>query len=308
MNIQTRTYTREDVDAMLGTLPATSTGQVTACPQGFEEHRLRPGETLRSLAQSCGLTMNELLLYNPHINPYHYKSGDTVCLPAADSADDTAQADTTAMDTPAEESVSAAETADAQPQTDESAAVADEAAEDTQPAEQPAESADDAPCPCEDGRLYRVVSGDTLYKIAKRNAIPLEQLTRANPGASSGQLAIGQLLCIPAAKECTRVRVPAGAAFEDFLLRYDLSFATLRAANPDTDLLALQEGQVLCVPQKGGCSLCSGRGSEYTIAQGETLSSLAENSGLSVRQLLAANPCLTPSDFAAGRKVCLPET
>ena len=82
----TRTYTREDADAMLGALPATSAGQQALCPEGFVNHVLQTGETLRSVAQTYGLSLNELLLYNPSANPFYYRTGDNLCVPAVASA------------------------------------------------------------------------------------------------------------------------------------------------------------------------------------------------------------------------------
>ena len=48
------------------------------------------------------------------------------------------------------------------------------------------------------GRVHVVVQGDTLYGIAKRAGVPLEELVSANPGVDPQRLRIGQELTIPA--------------------------------------------------------------------------------------------------------------
>ncbi|MBE3555458.1 MAG: SafA/ExsA family spore coat assembly protein [Firmicutes bacterium] len=52
------------------------------------------------------------------------------------------------------------------------------------------------------GYLYRVRSGDTLYKIAKRFGIPLRRLIAANPQIKDpDKIYPGQKICVPVAVE-----------------------------------------------------------------------------------------------------------
>ena len=168
-----------------------------------------------------------------------------------------------------------------------------------------------APIPsCPSGRYYRVSSGDTLRSIASRFGLTLEALMEANPGVTNNRLLVGQLLCLPAcctSVVCvTRVRVPSGATFADFLTRYNVSYASLAAVNPGVNLLSLRAGQVLCVPPEGSRGPCGENGSDYLVQEGENLQSLASANNLSAGELLLANPNLAPLDFTAGRLVCIP--
>lgn len=53
---------------------------------------------------------------------------------------------------------------------------------------------------CPNGQIYRVVSGDTMFEIAKRYGISLESLVRANPQiVNPNQIFPGQGICIPIA-------------------------------------------------------------------------------------------------------------
>jgi len=47
------------------------------------------------------------------------------------------------------------------------------------------------------GKFYTVVEGDTLYMIAKRNEISLDELMEANPTLDLYNLEVGMRLCIP---------------------------------------------------------------------------------------------------------------
>ena len=327
----TRTYTREDADAMLGALPATSAGQQALCPECFVNHVLQTGETLRSVAQTYGLSLNELLLYNPSANPFYYKTGDNLCVPAVASATSAAaDAGTEDAGELVVDDFSASEQEGAQED--------DTAAPGTGPEELPTPALPDntpatpgpgpvelptpalpgngqgsstAPIPsCPSGRYYRVSSGDTLRSIARRFGLTLEALMEANPGVTNNRLLVGQLLCLPAcctSVVCvTRVRVPSGATFADFLTRYNVSYASLAAVNPGVNLLSLRAGQVLCVPPEGSRGPCGENGSDYLVQEGESLQSLASANNLSAGELLLANPNLAPLDFTAGRLVCIP--
>lgn len=51
---------------------------------------------------------------------------------------------------------------------------------------------------CPNGQIYRVVRGDTMFEIARRNGLSLESLIRANPQISNPNLIYpGQEICIP---------------------------------------------------------------------------------------------------------------
>ena len=79
-------YTQEDMDALYGTRPATTNSQAPECPEGYVPYTIEAGDTLRSIASSRGITVNELLFYNPTLSPYGYKKGDVLCVPGTGSA------------------------------------------------------------------------------------------------------------------------------------------------------------------------------------------------------------------------------
>ena len=302
-------YTREDMDALFGTRPATSTAQSISCPDGYAAYTIEAGDTLRSIAETRGITLTELLFYNPSLNPYGYKKGDVICVPADINDTAPAQPDTGDLSTP--------------PLPDDNAA-------DDEPA-QPGEGPDGLPMPtlpstpvipfapptpiapnCPNGTLYTVQAGDTLRRIAQRFDVTLIELLAANPGQTNARLVIGQQLCIPRCNciaECdevsTAVRVTS-TDFADYLVQYNISYAALSAANPGVDLTALVQGQRLCIPPAGSRGNCANGAAAQELGADTTAAALAQQLGISLQSLMMANPTFTPTDCLKGRLVCIP--
>ncbi len=44
-------------------------------------YTIKPGETLYTIAMSFSMTVDELLMYNPHIDPNYYQAGEVLCIP-----------------------------------------------------------------------------------------------------------------------------------------------------------------------------------------------------------------------------------
>ncbi len=89
----------------------------------------------------------------------------------------------------------------------------------------------------------------------------------------------------------------------DLQLKYNLSYYTLQRANATTNLDTIRGGDTLCIPEQNQpCPVPP----TYTLQTGDTLESVALAYRLPVGQLLRANPCLAPDDFAPGVTVRLP--
>lgn len=172
---------------------------------------------------------------------------------------------------------------------------------------------------CTNGVSYTIQRGDSFYLVAQRFGVPLANLLAANPGVDPARLQIGQVICVPTAAPTptgpTGVcpannsihRVTSGQTFADILVLYNISYAALSQANPNVDLGRLQVGQQLCIPPAGSRGACGTGKGPYVMVVGDTLSAMASRFRTTVGALLAANATLTPTDFAAGRIICLPE-
>lgn len=108
---------------------------------------------------------------------------------------------------------------------------------------------------CPEGRTYQVVSGDTMYGIARRFGLNLDDLVRVNPQiADPARITPGQLICIPeepvgSCQGGTLYTVQAGDTMFDIAHSNNISLAALIAANPQiTNPDRIFPGQVICIP------------------------------------------------------------
>lgn len=168
---------------------------------------------------------------------------------------------------------------------------------------------------CTAGQVYTVRIGDTFASIAAAQGITAGELAELNPYVDIARLSPGQLLCVPAREEeqddCpagyTSGVVQAGETYADLLKRYNISYQAFRLSNPRLIPTALVAGQRYCVPPEGTRRICPGGASSLVIGEGETLDSLAERLNVTSGRLLRLNPSLAPSDFEAGRQICILE-
>ncbi|MBX6377448.1 MAG: LysM peptidoglycan-binding domain-containing protein [Clostridia bacterium] len=89
--------------------------------------------------------------------------------------------------------------------------------------------------------------------------------------------------------------------------RFGVSVEAILAANPqitDPDRLAI--GQTICIPGAPAPTVCP-RGFFYTVRSGDTLSAIAQRFGVSLQDLLEANPqIVNPNVLRIGQRICVP--
>jgi spore coat assembly protein SafA len=113
---------------------------------------------------------------------------------------------------------------------------------------------------CPNGQIYRVVCGDTMFKIAQRFGVSLETLVQANPQLADPNLIYpGQEICIPGIggemPSCVNgntYTVKAGDTLFYIARRNGVMLSDLIAANPQiSDPDRINPGQVICIPTTG---------------------------------------------------------
>ena len=199
---------------------------------------------------------------------------------------------------------------------------------------------------CISGTDYIVRAGDTFDIIAERLGITAYELAERNPGVSSTNLTIGQVLCVPDAstnntpsdpgqipvvplppivtgpgqqqpaypgptqRTCptgyTRRSVLSGQTYADLLVENNVSYQAMRTANPNLSPGYLIAGTTYCAPPAGTRQICSTGTQTYTVRPGETLAMVAERFGTTQGRLLMLNPTLLPTDFSSGTIICVP--
>jgi LysM repeat protein len=143
------------------------------------------------------------------------------------------------------------------------------------------------------GSTYTVQWGDTLYGIAARCGTSTSALQLANPGLGSWVYA-GQVLVLPGASwdngngYLTYV-VARGDTLKSIAARYGTTLVALANLNNIYNYNLIYVGQRLSVPAGSQIPPVQ-TGSSYVIQYGDTLRKLATRWGVTVYDILAANP------------------
>jgi LysM repeat protein len=179
-------------------------------------------------------------------------------------------------------------------------------------------------CPIGFQGRYTVVSGDTMFFIAKRFGISLQTLIKVNPHIADPNLIFpGDVLCVPGAKKgripasCPqgfncRYTVQSGDTMFFIAQRFGVSLQALIDANPHiADPNQIFPGDVLCVPCVGNgrvpASCPKGFDCRYTVQSGDTMFFIAQRFGVSLQALIDANPHIAdPNQIFPGDVLCVP--
>ncbi len=206
-----------------------------------------------------------------------------------------------------------------------------------------------SPPPASRTTTYTVTSDDRGFYIISQKVYGSSRhahlIGKANPGADSRRLRVGQKLTIPPLPTETAAAKPAGGAGgstirlpsgdRQYVVAANDSCYTLAQrfygdgkymnliiqANPDINPVRLSIGQKLVIPKRVGAArpLTSSAGSKvptagpgqkvYTIADGDLLGSIAKREYGSAKYwpaIVKANPGLNPNRLPIGSKILLP--
>ena len=316
------------------------TGRVpTSCPPGFQgRYTVVAGDTMFSIAQRFGVSLDALIAANPQItNPNLIFPGDVLCVPGAAppcrvpascppgfQGRYTVVAGDTMFSIAQRFGVSLDALIAANPQITNPNLIF--------PGDVlcvPGQPTGRVPASCPPGfqGRYTVVAGDTMFSIAQRFGVSLDALIAANPHITNPNLIFpGDVLCVPDVTAPPQGRVPAscpsgfqgrytvvaGDSMFSIAQRFGVSLNALIAANPHiTDPNQLFPCDVLCVPcpQTGRvpASCPSGFQGQYTVQAGDSMFSIAQRFGVSLNELIAANPHITdPNVISPCDVLCVP--
>ena len=150
----------------------------------------------------------------------------------------------------------------------------------------------------ESGNYYVVQNGDSLWKIANKYGITVNELKSLN-GLTSNNLTVGQILEVPGSSSSSdgTYTVKSGDSLWKIANQYGLTVNELKSLNGLTsDNLSV--GQVLKVSNSSGSS--SGSSNTYTVKSGDSLWKIANQYGLTVAELKSLNG-LTSDNLSIGQ-------
>ncbi|ATW24442.1 LysM peptidoglycan-binding domain-containing protein [Candidatus Formimonas warabiya] len=274
-------------------------------------YTIRSGDTLPRLATRFNTTVNAILNANPGLDPDRLRVGRRICIPAAEApvtCEDgrfyTIRSGDTLLRLADRFNTTVDAILDANPGLE---------PENLRVGQRICIPAAQAPVTCEGGTFYTIRSGDTLFRLADRFNTTVDAILDANPGLDPESLQVGRRICIPAAEAPSPTcpgrtyTIRSGDTLVVIAQRFGVTLQALLAANPGINPRMLRVGQVICLPTSAGGGVTCPYGNVYVVRTGDTLSAIAARYGLSLRQLLAANPQITnPNNISIGQSICIP--
>lgn len=139
---------------------------------------------------------------------------------------------------------------------------------------------------------YTIRSGDTLAGIASRLGITLEDLRAANPGVDPATLRTGQVVNLP--------QLPDGVP--------TVAPPTSNTQPPGTREPATETPEPVPTdtPEPVATNTPASLGQTYIVKSGDIPVTIAEQFGITVEALLAANPTIDPRGLQVGQVLVIP--
>lgn len=165
---------------------------------------------------------------------------------------------------------------------------------------------------------YIVQPGDTMFSIAQRFGVSLQELIDANPQIPDpSRLVPGQTVCVPITTppptQCPpgtfAYTVQSGDSMWSIARKFGVSLDALIAANPQIpNPNLIFPGQIVCVPVGAPPpQICPPGTFSYTVQPGDSMWSIAKKFGVSLDALIRANPQIpNPNLIFPGQIVCVP--
>lgn len=159
--------------------------------------------------------------------------------------------------------------------------------------------------PVSENKTYIVKAGDSLWSIAKKFDVSVEDLKKAN-NLSSNLLSIGQKLNIPSEEVPPQTgdfivyTVSSGDTLYSIAKKYNLSVNDIIDYN-DLSSTSLQIGKQLLIP------VIKQDNNTYIVKAGDTLYTIARRYGISVDELKNYNN-LTSNNLSIGQRLNIPQS
>lgn len=169
-----------------------------------------------------------------------------------------------------------------------------------------------------------VAKGDSLWSIAKKYGITVDELAAANQLAKSATLRLGQSIVVPAkaappapeTDAANTYEVKSGDTLGGIARRHGTTVGALRSAN-NLSGDGLRVGQKLVIPGNAvplsapaaaapAAAAPRAGSASYTVVPGDTLGSIAKKHGVKVGDLATLNTITDPAKLRVGQVLKLP--
>lgn len=166
------------------------------------------------------------------------------------------------------------------------------------------------------GINYTVKTGDTLYAIARRYNVSVNQLALANNIKNINLIRVGEVLVIPGISgggttnppptANTQYTVKAGDTLYAIAKKYNLSVQQIVTANNIKNANLIFPGQVLTIPGKTDGTPPKPITKYHTVRPGDTLYAISKRYGVSIQKIAAANKITNPNLIRVGQVLVIP--
>ena len=238
----------------------------------FVEHKVRRGETLTHLTVRYGVGMDELRAANPGLDPRRLQIGQWVVVPRSP----------TSAVSDAVRTVAAAEAAGSGDGRQERGATARSTAAGTSAG----------------GTVHRVRAGESLWVIARRNGVGVDDLRGWNGLGRGATLHPGDELRIRGRSASTVHQVRSGESLWVIARRHGVGVDALRRWNGLARNATLYPGD--------GRRIRGSSTAVYRVRAGDTLSDIARRHGVGTERLLRVNDLSRSSVIRPGDEVRIP--
>jgi len=152
------------------------------------------------------------------------------------------------------------------------------------------------------GISHEVKPSETLTSIAGQYGVSVKEILSANSIKDPDKIHTGQILVIPVEKTGTTYEVRQGDTLSSISRKYGISLQEILSVNSLNRDDKIKTGDILIIPT--GFTI---EGSTHYVKEGETISSIAKNYGISVISLCSANSISNPNRLRTGRLLVIPE-
>ncbi len=173
---------------------------------------------------------------------------------------------------------------------------------------------------------YTVQEGDTLLSIALHFGISLDQLASVNGLRDQHSIGVGQVLLIPSASASEQPsagggsvdpglsgragthEVQAGETLAQIAEQYNVTLTDLIAFNGNTitNPHVVKIGTVLIIPGRTAADISILNQATYTVQEGDSLLAIAQQFGVTVEALMAANNITNADLLRVGDELIIP--